>query len=175
MFGLSFGELLVIIVVALVIFGPEELPKVLRKAGQFAGKMRRMASDLRTKSGIDDVLKHEGIAEDLHEIRKLARGELDGLASTMRSLPESTSPDVQNSPYANLNTVDIDREREYPRESPDTYDALPDTAVVYTDDLPPSECAKNNLYTQGLVSPPAATIQSKPSQTASDPTANEAP
>src|SRR5690349_15312145 len=76
MFGLSFGELVVLIIVAVVVIGPRDLPKVLRKLGQWAGKMRRMAADLRTQSGIDEVLREGDIGENIAEIRKLARGEI---------------------------------------------------------------------------------------------------
>ncbi|HEY8041017.1 MAG TPA: twin-arginine translocase TatA/TatE family subunit, partial [Polyangiaceae bacterium] len=78
MFGLSFGELCVLLIVAVVVLGPKELPRYLRKAGQFAGKLRRLAYDMREKSGIDEVLRTEGIDLDIAEIRKLARGEIAG-------------------------------------------------------------------------------------------------
>ncbi|WP_394837456.1 Sec-independent protein translocase protein TatB [Pendulispora rubella] len=84
MFGMSFGELVVLIVVAIVVIGPKELPKMLGKLGRFAGKMRRMASELRYQSGIDEVLRAEGIQENLTEIRKLARGELDQITEAAR-------------------------------------------------------------------------------------------
>lgn len=77
MFGMSFGELVLAIVVAVVVIGPRDLPKVLRKLGQYAGKLRRMASELRHQSGIDEILRSDGIGENINEIRKLARGELD--------------------------------------------------------------------------------------------------
>ena len=84
MFGMSFGELVVLIVVAIVVIGPKDLPKMLGKLGRFAGKMRRMAADLRHQSGIDEVLRTEGIHENLTEIRKLARGELDQITEAAR-------------------------------------------------------------------------------------------
>jgi len=45
MFDIGWGELLVIGVVALIAIGPKELPGVLRAAGQWLGKIRRMASE----------------------------------------------------------------------------------------------------------------------------------
>ena len=45
MFDLSWGELLVIGMVALIAIGPKELPGVLRGIGHWVGKVRRMASD----------------------------------------------------------------------------------------------------------------------------------
>src|SRR6478672_1488131 len=76
---MSFGELAIVVIVALVVMGPKELPKVLRKLGQWAGKLRRMAADLRAQSGIDEALRTEGLDDDIAEIRKLARGELDAV------------------------------------------------------------------------------------------------
>lgn len=149
MFGFSFSELVVLVVVGLVVVGPKELPKVLRKAGQWAGKLRRMAADLRAQSGIDDVLRAEGIADDLAEIRKLARGELD---QVQRALPTSldgddggTSPDA----VADASTTDILRRREYPKDGADAYGALPDDAVTYDELRPPSALARDPLYVTG--------------------------
>jgi sec-independent protein translocase protein TatB len=88
-FGLSFGELCVLLVVAMVVLGPKELPKYLRKAGVFAGRMRRLAFEMREKSGIDEVLRTEGIDRDIAEIRRLARGELTGVASAVRSTADA--------------------------------------------------------------------------------------
>jgi len=82
---MSFGELAIVAIVGLVIFGPKELPKVLRKLGQWAGKLRRMAMDLRVQSGIDDALRYEGLHEPIREIQKLTRGELDGVMRAARS------------------------------------------------------------------------------------------
>jgi sec-independent protein translocase protein TatB len=45
MFDIGWSELVVIGVVALIAIGPKELPGVLRTAGHWVGKMRRMASD----------------------------------------------------------------------------------------------------------------------------------
>jgi sec-independent protein translocase protein TatB len=88
-FGLSFGELLVLLVVAMVVLGPKELPRYLRKAGQFAGRLRRLAYDMREKSGIDEVLRTEGIDRDIAEIRRLARGEIGGVTSALRSTTDA--------------------------------------------------------------------------------------
>jgi len=46
-FGLGTGELIVIIIAGLVIFGPERLPKVAADAGRVLRQLRRMADDVR--------------------------------------------------------------------------------------------------------------------------------
>lgn len=45
MFDVGWSEMVVIGVVALIAIGPKELPGVLRSIGQWAGKIRRMASE----------------------------------------------------------------------------------------------------------------------------------
>ena len=45
MFDISWGELILIGMVALIVIGPKELPTVLRTMGQWMTKVRRMASE----------------------------------------------------------------------------------------------------------------------------------
>ena len=163
---MSFGELAVVVIVALVVMGPKELPKVLRKLGQWAGKLRRMAADLRAQSGIDDALRVEGLDKDIGEIRKLARGELDGVmkasdlrgAATAVAVASSSSPEpvpASRSAYdqdhgpAVFSDMFVERDRENPREGADSYGALPDTAIVYDNTLPKSPLADDPLYMLG--------------------------
>jgi sec-independent protein translocase protein TatB len=178
MFGMSFGELCVLLLVGVVVLGPRDLPRYLKKAGQFAGKMRRLAYDMREKSGIDEVLRTEGIASDIAEIRKLARGEIGGVMAAVRSTADAArislpggaaspsspggapAPSSRNeppSPYAmtqlpesvTASQVVVDREHEYPREGADSYGALPDTAIVDDESLAASPLAEDALYARG--------------------------
>ena len=153
MFGFSFGELVVLVIVAIVVIGPKDLPKVLRRMGQWAGKLRRMASDIRRQSGIDEVLRGEGIAEDIAEIRKLARGEMDNVTRAARIVPAvaaAADPYALPSPGSRSNDeIVVQRDREYPREGADSYSALPDTALVYAGTLPASPLARDPLYRTG--------------------------
>ena len=68
MFDISWGELLIIGVVALVVIGPKELPSVLRTTGLWMGKIRRMANEFQDQfreamreaereSGVEDLKK----------------------------------------------------------------------------------------------------------------------
>jgi Sec-independent protein translocase protein TatA len=43
MFDMSWGEMLIIGAVALIVIGPKDLPKTLRTVGNIVGKVRRMA------------------------------------------------------------------------------------------------------------------------------------
>ena len=149
-FGFSFSELVVVAIVALVVMGPKDLPKMLRRLGQWAGKIRRAAADLRAQSGIDDALRSEGLADDIAEIRKLARGELDAVQRVARIDDDRSAarPDTAD-PYARGADFYVVRDREYPRECADSYLALPDNAVVYVESLPKSHLARDPLYVLG--------------------------
>ena len=47
MFGIGMTELLVILVVALIVFGPTRLPELARSLGRAMGEFRRASTDLR--------------------------------------------------------------------------------------------------------------------------------
>jgi sec-independent protein translocase protein TatB len=67
MFDIAWSELGVIAVVALIVIGPKDLPKVLRAIGQWTAKARAMAREF--QSGIDDMVREA----DLDELRKAAK------------------------------------------------------------------------------------------------------
>lgn len=47
MFGIGFGELAVIAVLAVLVFGPDRLPELAQQAGRFFRQLRRFANDAR--------------------------------------------------------------------------------------------------------------------------------
>ncbi|WP_300301620.1 Sec-independent protein translocase protein TatB [Ferrovibrio sp.] len=67
MFDIAWSELGVIAVVALVVIGPKDLPKVLRTVGQWTAKARSMAREF--QSGLDDMVREA----DLDDLRKAAK------------------------------------------------------------------------------------------------------
>ena len=150
MFGFSLSELIVVIVVAVVVIGPKDLPKMLRKLGQWAGKLRRMASELRAQSGIDDALRTEGLADDINEIRKLARGELDDIRRDVSIDAAALAAGNASVPIDKYSDdTYVARDREYPRDGADAYGALPDNAIVYAEGMPKSKFARDPLYVLG--------------------------
>jgi sec-independent protein translocase protein TatB len=119
-FGISLTEVALIAMVALVVVGPQKLPGMLRTLGQWVRKLRRLTTEVRQQTGIDDILREEGIHGGLTELRGLLRGG-GGYAPAYR-------PPPMINPYSD--DVEIDRTREYPPEGVDAYGALPDDLVA---------------------------------------------
>ena len=61
MFGVDSNELFIIILVAVVVIGPKDLPRVMRTVGHWVGKARGMANQFR--SGVDQMMRESEIAE----------------------------------------------------------------------------------------------------------------
>lgn len=62
MFDIGASELLVIVIIAIIVIGPKELPLALRTAGRWIGKIRRASSHFRT--GLDAMIR-EAELEDM--------------------------------------------------------------------------------------------------------------
>lgn len=147
MFGLSFGEVVVIAILALVVLGPKELPSLLRTLGRSIAKLKRMSSDLRQQSGIDEIIREEGLQEELATLRALrnmsASGALESfiesssnakkaatLAAVAAAAPEDDSLYAPDAPAPELPPFELDGTPpdplvEYPEEGCDAYGAMP--------------------------------------------------
>lgn len=82
MFDIGFSELLVIAVVALIVIGPERLPKVARTAGHLLGRLQRYVNDV--KSDISREM-------ELDELRKLQTSVQDAARSIENSVSKEIS------------------------------------------------------------------------------------
>jgi len=80
MFDIGFSELLVIAVVALLVIGPERLPKVARTAGHLFGRLQRYVNDVKA-----DIQREM----ELDELRKLRSQFEDAARSVQDSVNEA--------------------------------------------------------------------------------------
>lgn len=72
MFGIGFGEILVICVVVLLFFGPHKLPEVMKQVGKFYVFVRRQSNEMR--DAFDRVVKEaesEMLEAEREKIKKL--------------------------------------------------------------------------------------------------------
>jgi sec-independent protein translocase protein TatB len=69
MFDIAWSEILVIVVVAVVVVGPKDLPKLMRTAGQWTARARAMADQFRRS--FDDMARQSELDELRREVQKL--------------------------------------------------------------------------------------------------------
>ena len=86
MFDIGFTEIVVIAVVALIVIGPERLPKAARTLGHLFGRLQRYVNDV--KSDISREM-------ELEELRKLQQ-EMKSAASDLESSMTAAARDVES-------------------------------------------------------------------------------
>src|SRR5688572_10901155 len=82
MFDIGFSELLVIAVVALIVIGPQRLPKVARTLGHLFGRMQRYVNDVKA-----DISREM----ELDELKKLQSTMQDAARSFEQSVTSSVN------------------------------------------------------------------------------------
>ena len=100
MFDIGWSEMLVVGVVALIVVGPKDLPKMFHTLGEFTGKARGMAREF--QRAMDVAAKESGVGDIVKDIKRTTSGQslreatgLDGLAKDLRdigSLKSSAKP-----------------------------------------------------------------------------------
>src|SRR6185369_2635284 len=90
MFDVGFSELLVIGIVALVVIGPEKLPKVARTIGHLLGRAQRyvndVKSDINREIQLDELKKLQSqVAESARTLEDSVRQEYDAAKSAIES------------------------------------------------------------------------------------------
>ena len=130
MFDVAFSELLIAAVVALIVIGPERLPKVARQAGEWLGKIQRYVNDVKSDVGrqmeIEELRRMQTeITEVAHDLKKsVEKGaaevqqEVDSLNAAVEGEPAAEyQPTDWNTVYAVRQTRDRLRERREARDA----------------------------------------------------------
>ena len=107
MFDIGFSELMVIGVVALVVIGPERLPKVARTAGVLFGRLQRYVSQV--KSDISREM-------ELAELGKM-KNEFESAARTFQSEVESKAAETERDLREATETIERGLASEPPAET----------------------------------------------------------
>lgn len=111
MFDFAFSELVVILLVALVVIGPERLPKVARTAGHLWGRMQRyvhsVKNDIANDMAIEEVSQlHGSVRKEIAAIEQSAQDAkltveqkiLQARHGKLPSTSDEQSPSVTQSP-----------------------------------------------------------------------------
>jgi sec-independent protein translocase protein TatB len=105
MFDIAFSELLVIAVVALIVIGPQRLPKVARTLGHLFGRMQRYVNDVKAdisrEMELDELKKLQSSMEDT--ARSMRDSVQQGISETegeLNKVAQSTQVDPYDNPFA---------------------------------------------------------------------------
>src|ERR1700710_2606621 len=80
MFNVTGGEVVIILILALVVLGPDKLPDAMRKFGQFYGEFKKMSTGFQTemRNALDEPLR------ELRGTADLAKGIFDQPAEELK-------------------------------------------------------------------------------------------
>ena len=114
MFDVSFSELMVIAVIALLVIGPEKFPKVARTIGALTGRMQRYVGQV--KEEVNREFRFEELQKLQQEIKQsveLAQSNIQQQAAEIES-----AIIVQNEPIAKPESIVADKPEKIPESKP---------------------------------------------------------
>ena len=91
MFDIGFSELLVIGLVALIVIGPERLPRVARTIGHLAGRLQRYVADVKAD------INREIELDELRKMRDSMQQAAADMETTVHSELSRTADDLNKS------------------------------------------------------------------------------
>ena len=94
MFGIGFQEMLIILVVVLIFFGPKRLPDLAKSLGKGIAEFKKASEEVR--KGIDDAVKEES-AEEVPKPPE----DLSGYGKAPGSVPVEPAPSAGSPATAN--------------------------------------------------------------------------
>jgi sec-independent protein translocase protein TatB len=90
----SWQHLSIMLVVALVVVGPKDLPRLMNMAGKWAGKARAMATEFRRS--FDEMARESELAELRKEIEDLKKNNpVNDLANSMASVESEVNSSME--------------------------------------------------------------------------------
>ncbi len=99
MFDISFFEIMVIAIVALIVIGPERLPQVARTLGHLMGRCRQFVysikTDIHNELRMEELKNmHNTMQETVHSIESAVREEINEIKSATQSDPHADTPNT---------------------------------------------------------------------------------
>ncbi len=89
MFGVDFSELMIILVIALIVIGPERLPKVARTLGHLWARAQRYVNGVKA-----DIARDFSI-EDLRQLQQKVQQEALSVEQTLKQASQTVNQQVQ--------------------------------------------------------------------------------
>ncbi|MEJ7801705.1 MAG: twin-arginine translocase TatA/TatE family subunit, partial [Ilumatobacter sp.] len=98
MFNLQGSELIIVLLLALVVLGPEKLPEAMRKAGQAYAELKKMSSGFQSefRAAVDEPLREiretANVLRDSADFTKLQSGEREEKPKSAEMAPADAVP-----------------------------------------------------------------------------------
>lgn len=124
MFDVAPSELLFVALIALVVIGPKDLPRVMRTVGRWVGRIRDVARQFR--SGFDEMVRES----ELREMEERWRAENERIMREHPAIPDASEPKAIEAPAV-----------PYPTAKSDASD--PAISPASETDTPPTNGAKS--------------------------------
>jgi sec-independent protein translocase protein TatB len=140
MFDIAWSELFVILIVALVVVGPKDLPKLMGTAGQWAGRARGMADQFRRS--FDEMARQSELDELRAEVNRLKTETTDIATKSMGDLDYQAFAGIPDKPFSGANIEDVGAappKLDKPAESPGVVAAEVHSAIIPSDPSPAAE------------------------------------
>ncbi len=118
MFGIDFSELVVILVIALIVVGPERLPKVARTLGHLWGRAQRYIN------GVKADISRDMAIEEIHKLRERVQQEADGVEQAMSHAARNINQQTQQL-HGSVVHPDQVATPQIPRKSKPTSEQIP--------------------------------------------------
>ena len=115
MFGVDFSELMVILVVALVVIGPERLPRVARTLGHLLGRAQRYVNGVKA-----DITRDMAI-EELRQLQQQVQQQASSAEQAVNQVTQALDQQVQQlgSDVAQAPQLMVEQAQREPLSSPE--------------------------------------------------------
>ncbi len=124
MFGISFSEILLIIIISLLIFGPEQLPEIAAKAGRVVALLRKFTINLKSQlyeqTGMSQI---DGIRQEMQQTFNQLKNQIQPLEHKINDYRDEG--DFLYSEYQFLYQPELDFEQQ-----PELFDSYPEQSTT---------------------------------------------
>jgi sec-independent protein translocase protein TatB len=115
--GMGGMEMLVIAILALVVVGPKDLPVLLRRLGQFTGKVRNMANEFR--ASFDEMARQSELDDLRKEVEALRNQQAQPLGPELENHMREISADLNAMPTVSTTPIpDVEPELPFAPAAP---------------------------------------------------------
>jgi len=123
-FGISFSEILLIIIISLLIFGPEQLPQIAAKTGRMIALLRKFTINLKSQlyeqTGMSQI---DGIRQEMQQTFNQLKNQIRPLENKITNY--SDEGDFLYSEYQFLYQPELDFEQQ-----PELFDSYPEQSTT---------------------------------------------